>query len=276
LAAVLLVLRQGRFATVLTMPLKRLSVLPWPLPAVLAWGLAWGLHALSLSLGLALPGAVLIACSAGAALALLAHGTVRRACVAAGYPISLFALQGSVPAWAWGLVLLPLLLAYPLRAWRDAPFFPTPADAFAGLRERLPQPKQVLDAGCGAGHGLLALRRLWPQAQLHGLEWSPLLSLWARWRCRRAATTVQRGDMWAQPWTGFDLVYLFQRPESMARAWAKACADMPSGSHLLSLEFAVPGVKPQAELRCPDGRPLWLYRVASHATSCSMRGRRSR
>ena len=44
----------------------------------------------------------------------------------------------------------------------------------------------LLDAGCGLGHGLQALRMLWPQAELHGVEWSPLLAWAAAWRHRRA------------------------------------------------------------------------------------------
>jgi hypothetical protein len=32
--------------------------------------------------------------------------------------------------------------------------------------------------------------------------------------------------MWRADWSGYQLVYLFQRPESMARAWAKGCAEM--------------------------------------------------
>ena len=57
---------------------------------------------------------------------------------------------------------------------------------------------------------------------------------------------MRRGDLWQQPWQGCDLVYLFQRPESMARAWDKARAELAPGRFLVSLEFAVPGVAPVA------------------------------
>jgi hypothetical protein len=62
-------------------------------------------------------------------------------------------------------------------------------------------------------------------------------------------------------WGRYQLVYLFQRPESMARAMAKAQAEMAPGSWLVSLEFAVPGVPPHAQLHVPGGRPVWLYRM---------------
>ena len=47
----------------------------------------------------------------------------------------------------------------------------------------------------------------------------------------------------------------------MARAAAKAQAEMAPGSWLVSLEFAVPGWLPSAQLRAPGGRVVWLYRM---------------
>jgi hypothetical protein len=232
---------------------------PWPLPALAAWLAAWAAFA---ALRLAGAPALLAfgaALGAGAVLAMAAQGRWRRALAAGGFPLSALALGGlpALPAWAWGLALLPLLLAYPLRAWRDAPFFPTPAQALDGLERVavLPAGARVLDAGCGLGHGLAALHRTFPTADLHGTEWSRPLAWGAAWRCRFAR--VRRGDMWAQGWSGFHLVYLFQRPESMARAWEKACRELPGG-WLASLEFAVPGVEPVARL---GARPLWVYRI---------------
>jgi hypothetical protein len=55
------------------------------------------------------------------------------------------------------------------------------------------------------------------------------------------------------------MVYLFQRPETMPRAWAKAQAELRPGAWLASLEFAVPDVSPTLIWNCPDGRPVWLY-----------------
>ena len=59
---------------------------------------------------------------------------------------------------------------------------------------------------------------------------------------------------------------LFQRPESMERAAAKAQAELAPGAWLVSLEFAVPGVLPSAQLRVPVGRVVWLYRMPMHRT----------
>lgn len=255
--------------------LLRLSRWPWPLPALAAWALGWACWGLAAAIGAPLPLALALGMAAGATLAAACSGRWRQLIAAAGFPLSAWALGASVvwPAWAWLALMLPLLLAYPLRAWRDAPFFPTPSDALVSLAQSLPPPASVLDAGCGLGHGLRALRRLWPQARLEGVEWSPLLALLTRLRCPWA--TVSRGDMWAADWRAHDLVYVFQRPESMSRVWAKACAEMKAGSWLVSLEFAVDGVAPWACLRSEGQRPLWIYRPkpASPGSTVAHRGR---
>ncbi|WP_246312462.1 class I SAM-dependent methyltransferase [Pseudaquabacterium terrae] len=236
--------------------------LPWPLPALLAWlaaGSAWRLldgGVFALAIGIVISGA--------AALAWPGIGRWRRLLIGAGFPLAvlLHALAtGALPAWAWLLPCALLLLAYPLRAWRDAPLFPTPPDALTGLQAlvALPAGARVLDAGCGLGHGLQALHDALPAAQIEGIEFSRPLALVARRRCGFARIT--RGDMWRQDWSGFDLVYLFQRPESMARAAEKAGRELRPDAWLASLEFEVPGVQPSAVLRSVAGKPVWLYRA---------------
>lgn len=253
--------------------------LRWPLPAVLTWLASWLCWAAALRAGLATPWALLVAVSCSVLCALACRGPWRRLLVAGGFPVSavLMGAAAAWPSWIWPLLALPLLAAYPLRAWRDAPFFPTPAQALQGLDRVITQPPQrVLDAGCGMGHGLAALRRLWPRAELVGLEWSPVLAWLAAGRGRTlsvgAAVRVQRGDMWAVSWAGYDVVYVFQRPESMARVWDKASRELGANAWLVSLEFAVPGQQPVACLQGPmpaqavsagqgrDRRPLWVYR----------------
>ena len=241
--------------------------MPWPLPALCAWAAGWLPWLALRHAGVdALPAFALAGCASGA-VAWFSDSTWRRGIAAAGFPLSLLALGGvgSLPAWLWLLPLAPLLALYPLRAWRDAPVFPTPADALQGLDGIVGQPQRVLDAGCGLGHGLHALQRLWPRAALVGIEWSAPLAWAARWRCR--GVDVRRGDMWQASWAGHDLVYLFQRPESMARAFAKAAAELSREAWLVSLEFAVPGVKPVACLQGPGRKPVWVYRPAADQRS---------
>jgi hypothetical protein len=242
----------------------RLPVLRWPLSALLAWAAGWAAM-LGLARAAALPTALAVAAGlvVAAAPALLAATFWRRVIVAAGFPVSLLAtgVGGVLPAWAWLLPLGALALAYPVTAWRDAPMFPTPRAALAGLdgHVALPASPSLLDAGCGMGHGLRALRAVWPQARLAGVEWSWPLALATKLRCPWAR--VRRGDMWRGSWAGHDLVYLFQRPESMARALAKADAEMRPGSWVVSLEFEAVGRRAHARMALPSGRPVWVYRI---------------
>ena len=235
----------------------------WPLPAFAAWGASWCVLAFAAELGAPPAAAFLAAGLFGAALSLLGATPWRRVFIGCGFPLSFLASgsAGSVPAWAWLLPLAALAIVYPWRTWRDAPFFPTRRGTLAGLASALPLPPQarVLDAGCGLGDALAELRREYPQARFAGVEWSGVLARAAAWRCRFA--DVSRGDMWALPWSGHDLVYVFQRPESMARAWTKARSELAPGAWLASLEFSVEGVEARAVHRCPDGRPVWLYQV---------------
>jgi len=246
-------------------PLSFALRLPWPLPALLAWAGGWaGWQA---GLAAAVPAGAAWVCGAacGAILASTCRGPWRRALAAAGFPLATLTLGGlpGWPAWAWLLLAAALLLLYPLGAWRDAPFFPTPAAALQGLNllPGLAAPGHVLDAGSGLGHGLAALRSQWPQARFSGLERSLLLRAIAAWRCPWARQRA--GDMWQASWAGHDVVYLFQRPESMPRAMAKARQELLAGSWLISLEFAVPGVAEHASLQRPGQRPVWVYRIDS-------------
>jgi hypothetical protein len=235
----------------------------WPLPALLTWALAWGSFLLLVSLGAHAAVAMAIALLLGAGLALLGATPWRRIFIAAGFPLSLAAsgLAGALPGWAWLLPLALLLLLYPLNTWRDAPLFPTPSGALTGLDKAVPLPAaaRIVDAGCGLGAGLMELHRVYPQAQIEGLEWSWPLRLLCALRCRFAH--VRRADIWAADWRGFHMVYLFQRPESMQRAADKAGTELKAGAWLVSLEFEVPSLKAQAVLELGEGRKVWAYKA---------------
>ena len=237
-----------------------LARLRWPLPALLAWAGAWALFVGAQAVGLSAWVAMALASGWGVVLSVWGGTWWRRAMIGVGFPLSLALLgAGTLPAWAWLLPLMLLLLIYPLNAWRDAPLFPTPAHALRDLAAQAPlsEGARVLDAGCGLGDGLNALREAYPQAQLHGLEWSwPLRALCAL-RCPWAR--VRQGDIWRADWSGYALVYVFQRPESMSRAVAKARRELQPGSWLVSLEFEAIELQPQATAQCPDGRTVWLY-----------------
>ena len=237
--------------------------LRWPLPALLSWGACWALFAMMRELDAPLAFAIALGCALGTVLSVLGTTRWRRMLIALGFPLSLAAsgMAGAMPAWGWLLPLLLLVLVYPINAWRDAPLFPTPASALEGLAQLAPLAAgaRVVDAGCGLGDGLRELRREYPQAQIDGIEWSWPLRFACAWRCRFARVT--RGDIWAADWSGYQLVYLFQRPESMTRAADKAARELRAGAWLASLEFDVPGIAATKVLECGEGRRVWLYQA---------------
>ncbi|MFM9916174.1 MAG: class I SAM-dependent methyltransferase [Rhizobacter sp.] len=241
-------------------------MLPWPLPALLNWAFAWAVYSVLHAVDAPSIMALLCGAGVGALPAVLSPWPLtrwRRAFLATGFPLSL-ALSGSahdVPAWAWLLPLGLLALLYPLKAWRDAPFFPTPHGALQGLKRLVPLPDaaRVLEAGCGLGDGLLELHAEYPTARFDGIEWSWPLRWACQWRCGFAR--VIRGDLWTADWSAFQLVYLFQRPESMPRAIEKARRELPSGAWMASLEFEAVQLQPDAVHACPDGRTVWLYQL---------------
>ena len=185
-------------------PVARVRRLVWPLPAVLGWILGCLVHLQARAEGADTAQAMLWAMVATGVPALAAGSRWRAALVLLGTPV-LLALSGAaheLPTWVWLLPVALLMWAYPMSSWRDAPFFPTRQGALAGLPKvlRLGSHATVLDAGCGLGHGLKALRAAFPQARVRGVERSLPLS----WFCRRLCpwAEVRRGDMWAQSWRG--------------------------------------------------------------------------
>jgi len=227
----------------------------WPGSALLSWLLGWLAYRL-LGPGM---GGLLASVAVVLGAAALHQRPWRKLCVALGLPLAALVLRMPVPAWGWLALALGLLMLYPVHLWRDAPLFLTPADALRDLPQHvtLPTGAAVLDAGCGSGAGLRAWRSVFPTASLHGTEASPLLALWAAWRCPYAH--IRRGDLWQDDWSAFQMVYLFQRPESMPAALSKARAELRPGAWLLSLDFPLPGCPARAEWSAGGRHSLFLY-----------------
>lgn len=239
-----------------------MTLLRWPLPALLAWAGTWLVFIQLLTPNLPVLPAVGIATAIGVLVSVLGGTFWRRLAIGAGFPLSLL-LSGAValPAWAWLVPVALILLIYPMNAWRDAPLFPTPAKALVDLplHIKLEDGAKLLDAGCGLGHGLAALHAAFPHAHCSGIEWSWPLRFAAALRCPWAS--IRQGDMWAADWRYFDVIYLFQRPESMPRAVAKAAAECQAGAWLVSLEFPALELVTVAVLQSVEGKPVWLYRA---------------
>jgi hypothetical protein len=166
------------------------------------------------------------------------------------------------PGWVWLLPLALLLALYPLGSWGDAPLFPTPGDALDGLADRAPLPAgaAVVDAGCGLGAGLIALHRQYPQAQIHGLEWSWPLALLCRLRCRfaRQCAAPTSGPQTGRA-TGWSICS--SGPRACRARWTKRAAELAPGAWLVSLEFEADGLAAAGPAGNGPGKPVWLYRA---------------
>lgn len=159
----------------------------------------------------------------------------------------------------WAALLVLALLLYPVRSWQDAPLFPTPINALLEVPNFAPLPigAALLDAGCGLGDGLRALRLAYPEGRFFGIEASWPLRILAAARCPWAS--IRQGDIWHEDWQEYALVYLFQRPEAMPRAVVKAGAELKPGAWLVSLEFAAEELVPNAVALASPGRTVWMY-----------------
>jgi len=188
----------------------------------------------------------------------------RRCLIVLGFPLSQLLINSTVmsmPPLAWlGLVLL-IAAVYPLNAWSDAPLFPTPSKALVQVPEHisLKEGAKILDAGCGLGDGLRALKSVFPHSEFSGLEMSWPLRFFSALRCPWAK--IRQGNIWLADWSEFDMVYMFQRPESMPKAVEKAAQELRPGAWLVSLEFEARSLKANAMVYGSDGRPVWMYRI---------------
>src|SRR3990167_7866108 len=109
--------------------------------------------------------------------------------------------------------------------------------------------------GCGPAGSLLSLARQFPRAQFVGVETAPLsfVIAWLR-ALPRSNCRIRYENLWRTDLAQFDVVYCFLSPAPMARLWAKAQAQMPAGSHLVSNTFEVPGVPADRQVELHDWR----------------------
>lgn len=239
----------------------------WGRPLGLAgfWLAQWAGYVALAGSGMSRPAA--FAACAGVALFAMGRSmsAARKALLAGGFPASFAALMiahgAGLPGWAWLAPLIAGALIFPRLSQEDAPLWFSPKGALDELAREveLPAGARVMDAGSGAGHGLRALRRAYPQARVSGVEASRALC--ALSRAWEPQARVARADLWSSPWTDQDLVYLFLRPEAMARALDKALGEMRDDAWVASLEFALPA--PSDWSGRSKGKTLYAYRVGS-------------
>lgn len=179
-----------------------------------------------------------------------------------GFAPLLVLVHGLDIAPGWFLAGFVILL---LVFWRTdvsrVPLYLSSRETAAALLDLLPPtPCAVIDLGCGDGRLLARLARARPDCRCYGIEHAPLPWLIARLNCAGLPNvSIRRGDFWAMPLAGYDLVHAFLSPAPMQRLWEKACAEMAPGSLLVSNSFAVPHVETERVVTVADRRATRLY-----------------
>ena len=182
-------------------------------------------------------------------------------------PALLLVNGAPLPSWVFlgGFVLLLLL------NWNSfgerVPLYLTGAGArqqLFGVLSEQPERFRFIDLGCGPAGTLLSLARQFPQAQFVGVETAPLsfAIAWLR-ALPQSNCQIRYENLWHSDLSAFDVVYCFLSPAPMPELWAKACAQMPAGSLLISNTFEVPGQPADQQIELHDWRKsrLLLWRM---------------
>lgn len=175
-------------------------------------------------------------------------------------PAALAALSLQLPPWVFLGVFLLMLALYWSTFRTQVPFYASGAAAWSAVEAELPQqPLRMIDIGSGLGGLVVNLAARRPDSRFEGIELAPLP--WLVSRVRQAAGArcrFLRGDYQRLDFGAYDVVFAYLSPAAMPALWAKARAEMRSGTLLLSHEFAVPGIPPQISRPTRPGGPM-LY-----------------
>ena len=182
-------------------------------------------------------------------------------------PALLLANGAPLPSWVFlGAFALVLLLNWNSFGER-VPLYLTGSGTRRQLSVLLSEQSpsfRFVDLGCGPAGMLLSLARQFPQAQFVGVETAPLsfVIAWLRALPRRNCQ-IRYENLWRTDLALFDVVYCFLSPAPMPELWAKACAQMPAGSLLISNAFEVPGQPADQQIELHDWRQsrLLLWRM---------------
>jgi hypothetical protein len=175
-------------------------------------------------------------------------------------PSALAALSLRLPPWLFLLVFLLMLALYWSTFRTQVPFYASGAAAWRAVEAELPQRSlRMIDVGSGLGGLVVHLAARRPDSRFEGIELAPLPWLASRLRQMAGARCrFLRGDYQRLDFGAYDVVFAYLSPAAMPALWAKARAEMRSGTLLLSHEFAVPGATPQFVRPTRPGGPM-LY-----------------
>lgn len=181
-------------------------------------------------------------------------------------PALALAISARLPGWPYGIAFLALALVYWTSFRTQVPLFLSNRVTVHRLAAWLPDdaPRRVLDAGSGTGSFARRLARLRPDWQITGIEAAPAPWLLSRRLGRGLSNLIlRRGDLWAEPFSAYDVVYAFLSPVPMNELWRKARREMREGSLLISNSFPIEGLATEKVIHVDDRRAtrLYVYRI---------------
>ncbi|RJG00054.1 class I SAM-dependent methyltransferase [Noviherbaspirillum saxi] len=176
------------------------------------------------------------------------------------FPVAVVVLLAvRLPPWIFLCAFLVLLPLYWTTFRTQVPFYPSGRATWLAVEKLLPSKSDIrmIDIGSGFGGMVMHLAEHRPSGDFQGIELAPLPWLASRLiaRLRRNPARFMRGDYENLSLASYDVVFAYLSPAAMPALWHKACAEMHSGSLLLSLEFPVPGAEPQLMLHPQEGGP---------------------
>ncbi len=162
------------------------------------------------------------------------------------------------------------LLSIVYASWRNGI---SPMPAAAPLRRaaaeevaRLGGAGRLAEAGAGWGTLALALARRNPGWTVVGIENSPVPWLVSKLLGAisgvRERVAFRRGDVYEFPYGEVDLVVCYLYPEAMRRLEAVFRRTLKPGARVVSVCFAMPGLRPERVVICKDvyATKMYVYR----------------
>jgi hypothetical protein len=122
----------------------------------------------------------------------------------------------------------------------------------------VPDEAVIYELGCGWGSLVKALARAFPQAQIRGIEWSPLPYWIARFRTRKLPNVqLQRGNFYAADLRDADAVTCYLMMKPMPKVAQLLDQSLRPGTPVVTLAFWFRGREVAAAVR--KGAALYFW-----------------
>lgn len=161
------------------------------------------------------------------------------------FPISLYLTQRlELPSGVFLAAFAGMVLVYWSTFRTQVPFYPSSPALWVAVINQIPTDRSItmIDIGSGLGGLICRAAAIRLDSQFVGIEVAPLPWLVSRLRPRSDNCRFVRGDYNRLDFSKYDVVFAYLSSAAMPSLWAKASAEMRSGTMLLSYEFPIPGI----------------------------------